>query len=479
KLKHGFSKGSIGIMGPKDNSAYFSNFKYKKDDNLIFKKPGKTRPPTNMIKEWEISKVYKANLIDIAEMKYPRFSSIFNAEWRSVAPDADGLINISRFRKRSERGPDYVLARTVINAPEKKVIRLSFGYSDEVTLFLNGKKIFYGNSAYRYRDPSFVGVVGLHDSVFLSLEKGRNEIFLAVKETFGGWGFMCRVDREFSLPVKRHGRLEKAWETEPVFLTPESVIYDSKRNILYVSNFDSQFFKKKNEPEFSGYISKVKLNGEIEKLKWVTNLNAPCGMCIYKKYLYTVERGNLVQIDIESGKILKRYPVPDSQFLNDVVVDPTGNIYITDTFPAAHEKSCIHRFKDGKFELWLGGEEVNRSNGLFLHGDKLILGNSGDGNLKSIGLKDKRVKKITCLGAGVIDGIQVDNDGNYLVSHWRGLVYLASSDGALVELADTATAGLNCADFEFVKDKNLLVIPTYLGNKIVAYRLKKSSSWKE
>ncbi|MCP4150379.1 MAG: hypothetical protein GY757_21705, partial [bacterium] len=133
KLKHGFSKGSIGIMGPKDNSAYFSNFKYKKDDNLLFKKPGKTRAPTNMIKEWEISKVYKANLIDIAEMKYPSFSSLFNAEWKSAAPDADGLVNISRFRKRSERGPDYVLARTVINAPKKEVSRLSFGYSDEVT----------------------------------------------------------------------------------------------------------------------------------------------------------------------------------------------------------------------------------------------------------------------------------------------------------------------------------------------------------
>jgi hypothetical protein len=36
------------------------------------------------------------------------------------------------------------------------------------------EKVFYGTSAYRYRGPSFLGVVGLHDAVYLTLEKGLN-----------------------------------------------------------------------------------------------------------------------------------------------------------------------------------------------------------------------------------------------------------------------------------------------------------------
>ena len=35
-LKHGISKGSLGLFGPKDRTAYFANFSYKADDNLKF-----------------------------------------------------------------------------------------------------------------------------------------------------------------------------------------------------------------------------------------------------------------------------------------------------------------------------------------------------------------------------------------------------------------------------------------------------------
>ena len=31
--------------------------------------------------------------------------------------------------------------------------------------------------------------------------------------------------------------------------------------------------------------------------------------------------------------------------------------------------------------------------------------------------------------------------------------------------------GLNVADFEFIKEKDLLIILTFLGNKVVAYRM--------
>ena len=58
-------------------------------------------------------------------------------------------------------------------------------------------------------------------------------------------------------------RLTKQWETENNLRIPESVLYDKTKNILYVSNING----KPTEKNGKGFISKVLLNGKIEKLK--------------------------------------------------------------------------------------------------------------------------------------------------------------------------------------------------------------------
>ena len=259
------------------------------------------------------------------------------------------------------------------------------------------------------------------------------------------------------------------WETPQNFLTTESILYDHKREVLYVTSFDNQYdTANKDEDQFTGYISKVTLDGEIETLRWISHLSAPCGKGIYRDRLYTVERGFLTEIDIESGTILKRYPVTGSDFLNDLVIDAQGNTYMSDTSPSNRLDSRIYKFADGEIEVWERGHEIDRTNGLFVHGDYLLVGNTGDGCLQSIHLSTKKINTITCLGAGVVDGIRVDNDGNYLVSHREGQLYVVSPDGYVTEVPDTLPQGQNVADFEFIKDKNLIIIPTFVANGIVA-----------
>jgi sugar lactone lactonase YvrE len=472
ELKHGINKGSIGVSGPKNNTAFFSNFKYKCDNNLKLDSPPKVKTPDNMITSWEISQAFDAAKIDISQTKYPRFYQIFSSNWQKVRPETSGLVNISRFETRSGPTPDCVLARTLIPSDKKQQIKLSFGYSDEISIFLNGKKIFYGNSSYRYRDPSFTGIIGLHDAVYITLEKGLNELFLMVKETFGGWGFMFQADRQFLPPLKQHHLVKKVWETPKVFLTPESVRYDSKRKILYVTSFDMNYKRnadKTGEP--TGFISKVSPDGKVENLKWITGLQAPTGMCIFQNKLYTLERSNLVEIDIETGRILKRYPIPGCDFPNDISVDSQGNIYISDTSPSSHIDSRIYKYKDGNFQLWIDSDEIIRANGLFIYGDNLIVGNTGDGCLKLIHMGNKSINKITCLGARVLDGIRVDHQGNFLISHWEGQIYSVSPDGQVMEILDLMPEKINTADFEFIKEQNLLIIPTFTDNRVLAYRL--------
>ena len=81
------------------------------------------------------------------------------------------------------------------------------------------------------------------------------------------------------------GHVETVWETEKIFELPESVIYDSENDVLYVSNITDHPFKK----DGTGYISKIGLDGSIIKKKWINKLNAPKGLTISKGKLYIAD----------------------------------------------------------------------------------------------------------------------------------------------------------------------------------------------
>ena len=85
-------------------------------------------------------------------------------------------------------------ARTSIDSDRDQVKKLYIGYSDDVSVFLNGKILFRGRSAQNFRDPAFLGIMNQeNDAVYLPLKKGSNELMLAVTELGGGWGFVCRL----------------------------------------------------------------------------------------------------------------------------------------------------------------------------------------------------------------------------------------------------------------------------------------------
>ncbi len=467
-LKHGNARGTIGVLGPRDGSAWFSRFSYRTEDPPAAEPLPIPPPPPGTVTAWQISRAFPADRVD--RERYPRFYGIFAAGWEAIESEPSGLVDVARYRERGTGGADCVWARTIVRAEARQRVRLSFGYSDEVSLFLNGRPVFSGRSGYRSRDPSFVGAVGLHDTVHLELERGLNEIFLMVTETFGGWGFIARADRPLSAPVKAHGSVTELWRTEPVFLTPESVLYDRARDVLYVTSFDLRFASK-SEP--SGFISRLDTDGTVEELRWVTGLSAPAGMAISGDRLYVAERGRLAEIDLVSGEVIRRHPIPASTFLNDVAVDGAGHIYVTDTFVTSPgDATVVYRLAGGEVEAWLEDHSISRANGLFVAGDELLVGSTGGGTLMSVGLADRRSRTVAALGAGVVDGIRVDSRGNYLVSHWQGQIYRISPSGEVVEILDTLPAARNSADFELIPERDLLIVPTFTDNRVVAYALR-------
>jgi len=91
-------------------------------------------------------------------------------------------------------GIRMVYARTNIDADRAGVRKLNLGYSDDVTVFLNGQPLYRGRSAQNFRDPGFLGIVNPeNDAVYLPLKKGKNELLLALSELGGGWGYICKL----------------------------------------------------------------------------------------------------------------------------------------------------------------------------------------------------------------------------------------------------------------------------------------------
>jgi len=225
---------------------------------------------------------------------------------------------------------------------------------------------------------------------------------------------------------------------------------------------------KPSDKDGNGFISKLSLEGQIILLKWITGLNAPKGMGVFNNRLYVTDIDHLVEIDIAEGKIVKKFPVKNAGFLNDVAVDENGMVYFSDMDGS---RNHIYRLKNSEVELWLQHAEVSRPNGLYAEKHKLVFGNSGDGKLKAVSYIDQKISLKGVSGRG-IDGVEADGKGGYLISDWSGRTDYISSDGKVHMLLNTSEQKINAADIEYIPEKQLLLIPTFFDNRVVAYELK-------
>jgi hypothetical protein len=89
----------------------------------------------------------------------------------------------------------------------------------------------------------------------------------------------------------------------------------------------------------------------------------------------------------------------------------------------------------------------------------------------TINLKTREIKDFIH-NTGGIDGLVPDGKGNYLISDWLGNIHLVSVNKEKVKLLDTTPIGVNAADIDFVRADNLLLVPTFSDNRVVAYELK-------
>lgn len=263
--------------------------------------------------------------------------------------------------------------------------------------------------------------------------------------------------------------LEEAWATDTVMVAPESVIYDETNDAIYVANIGAV---NAEGSDGDGFIAKMSPDGEVTELKWVTGLNDPKGMGIHDGMLYVADIRYVKVINLETGEIAETHSVEGAQFLNDITVDEDGTVYFTDS-----GTDMIHMLADGEVSTWMSDSTLQRPNGLYAEDDQILLASANGGFFAPISKDGKEIGEHWLDNIPSADGIIKTSDGNYIVSTWQGEVhYVDAGNNETQKLLDTKAEEINSADIGYIPDQDLVLVPTFFDNRVVAYKISKGDS---
>ena len=250
---------------------------------------------------------------------------------------------------------------------------------------------------------------------------------------------------------------------------PESVLFDKKNNVIYISNINGDPLKL----DKNGYISKISVDGQILDKKWITGLDAPKGMAIFNDHLFVADLNKIWKFKI-SNKKKKSFPINDAGFLNDLVADKNGNIYASDMF-----KNRIYMLKNETITIWKKSKLLDSPNGLLIEGNNLIIASWGKikrgfeteikGKLLKVNLKTREIKRFfSTRPIGNLDGIVFNKDNGYLATDWiKGKLLSINKKGIVT---NTFKINEGSSDLEILMHKNLILIPMMKNNNLTAFQ---------
>ncbi|WP_281557587.1 hypothetical protein [Thalassomonas sp. RHCl1] len=194
KLAHGDIAGGISFQGSLDDY-YLSNIR------ISHQKQVKTRGtavalkplPENLVSVFSVATMAVAS--DDVEAKGMLEPSLINRQnWTQLPVNELGMANLARVAGRTKT-ENTLLVKLTLASDQARLLRLQYGFSDRLTLFVNGQALSHSDHTFKSQDDRFYGTVGLFDSVFLPLKSGQNDIVFAVTEGFGGWGLMAALEQ--------------------------------------------------------------------------------------------------------------------------------------------------------------------------------------------------------------------------------------------------------------------------------------------
>lgn len=253
--------------------------------------------------------------------------------------------------------------------------------------------------------------------------------------------------------------VKKLWASDQAFKVPESVFYDAENEVLYVANING----KPTDKDGNGFLSKMSTNGKIERLEWITGLNAPKGMNMKDGKLYVADIDRVAEIDVKKGSLIRFFEAENAEFLNDITIDDNGVIYVSDMSTGA-----VYRIMDGMISEWFPSGTFKSPNGMNFMDGKVYLGTKGA--IVSIDPETKAQENVAVFD-GSVDGLEFDMQGRFVFSDWSGLVRRVKPGGEPEVLFNTTDEKIQAADIHLMREESILLVPTFFNNRVTAYKI--------
>lgn len=258
-------------------------------------------------------------------------------------------------------------------------------------------------------------------------------------------------------------------------LVPEGIAYSAKKDAFYLTSVTKSKIVAvdRTSGEQSDFIGELEFGYQPGVGIWVDDernqLHALGGY-----YMLPDSLSSLYTFDLSNQKLLKRYNLSDEHFLNDMVVDAKGNIYLTDTKDAS--VFLLEKGADS-LQLFYKSAEIEFPNGLAISDDnsKLYVASMPKG-IKIMDIASKSILNETDtldISTG-IDGLEFYKGHLYGIQNgvrangfnFRKLILNAAQDKIVdVEIIDSGNPDLYVPlTFCLVENKAVVIGNSNLGH---------------
>jgi hypothetical protein len=262
--------------------------------------------------------------------------------------------------------------------------------------------------------------------------------------------------------------------------TPESAYYDAGRDMYMVSNIQG-------EPavaDDNGFLMVVNPDGSNERggaqWKWIDGtaadikLDAPKGMAISGDTLYVADITVVRRFNAKDGKQLDDVKIPGATFVNDVVADGAGGVFVTDTgldakFQPSGTDAVYHINPAGKLDTRIKNKDLGGPNGVWPGANGAVwIVTFRSGELYEVDAKGKQGKPEK-LPKGQLDGVIALDGGDLLVASWEGkCVFRGKPGGKWKEVASNVESP---ADIGYDPKRKRLLVPLFTKNQLAVFPL--------
>ncbi len=227
------------------------------------------------------------------------------------------------------------------------------------------------------------------------------------------------------------------------FATPESALYDAKRDVWYVSNINGV----PNALDNNGFISRVSSDLVSVDTQFIgagvngVTLHAPKGMALVADTLWVADIDHVRGFNVITGAAVASIPVEGAVFLNDMTPGGDGTLYISDTGIRFGPNGMAHPGPDRIFALQ--GRAITEAlrfvgtpgpNGLLFGAEGRLLIVSFASTAVYAWLPGTATADSIASGPGQFDGVVMLGDGRVLVSSWADSTVHVMANGMMTPL---------------------------------------------